>query len=305
MARYPISIKAVSASAVIVAVIAFAVAFSIANLGPGVVEHHSSLVAVAERSFCDPLAQSENNGEGGYVVLRLDDVQAFMWTDISMRMMEDAFEFGAPVVAGVIPKGVDQDKSLIHFLRKYECRIEIVQHGWDHSFVDAGEAYGGEEVGQHVPEFAALSEAEARVRLERGYDLLADAVDSGLPKIFIPPNNVISDEAKTAMRKLEYPILSSEGSNPFDYQASTYDFAKTEINPADEVVNTCRESIRQRGSCVIMIHPQDYVDDSREKIDPKEYEEYLNMLRMFSADHVRFVTFTELAKIKGVSTPTY
>jgi hypothetical protein len=33
------------------------------------------------------------------VVLRLDDVQAFSWRDISMKIIQDSYRYNAPIVA--------------------------------------------------------------------------------------------------------------------------------------------------------------------------------------------------------------
>ncbi len=81
---------------------------------------------------CDELyvSPSEHN-----VILRLDDVQAYGWSDVSIRMMDDAISNDMPIVAGIIPKDLAEDKKLVNFLERESCNIEFALHGYDHGAI--------------------------------------------------------------------------------------------------------------------------------------------------------------------------
>ena len=65
-------------------------------------------------------------------MLRLDDVQAYSWRDISIQMIRDAYKFNAPTVAWVIPEKLADDRRMVQFLKRENCNIELAMHGWNH-----------------------------------------------------------------------------------------------------------------------------------------------------------------------------
>ena len=52
---------------------------------------------------------------GNKVVLRIDDIQAYSWRNISIKMIEDALARKMPVVLGVIPLDLLEDDKLVGY----------------------------------------------------------------------------------------------------------------------------------------------------------------------------------------------
>src|SRR5262249_13376226 len=101
---------------------------------------------------------------GQMIILRIDDVQDYASHAATIQMIEDAEAKGMPVVAGVIPKDVTLDQSLVDYLRTKECNIEIALHGYDHQPIERVE--DGTRI--HSAEFERLSAREARTRIAKG-----------------------------------------------------------------------------------------------------------------------------------------
>lgn len=90
------------------------------------------------------------------IVLRLDDVQSYAWTDVSRQIIDDARANNFPVVLGVIPHNIREDGAMYDYLREVRCDVEFAIHGWDNRFDEEGNA-----------EFQILSERDAAARLNK------------------------------------------------------------------------------------------------------------------------------------------
>ena len=113
-------------------------------------------------------------------VLRIDDPHAFYYDDLVFKMVDDAVALDVPVVLGVIPKGIGEDKELVTFLKHNLCKVEIALHGWDHS--------------TDPPEFRDLSEEEAFQKMSRGKWVLETVLEMKRSIItFIAPENEYSE----------------------------------------------------------------------------------------------------------------
>lgn len=245
----------------------------------------SNNYAMLENAFfvCKPIAY--HPGEKS-VVLRLDDVQAYAWRDITERIITDSTERGFPVVAGVIPKNFRGDDAISTFLEKRECNVEIALHGWDHgaSATDDGTTVG---------EFELLTEAQAQQRIEWGLKALQPLAKHKIVT-FIPPQNQISDGSKEAMAKDGLTMLSGEGSDTYDYAAAFWNYTQDRFVNAVEVESLCEAHLANNNECVVMIHPQDFVNEDN-SIDETRYNEYLKFLNYLTAHHLQAATFRELA----------
>ena len=214
------------------------------------------------------------------VILRLDDVQAFGWTEISMMIIKDAANAGFPVTAGVIPKKLEKDTRITKFLKDYQCAIELAQHGYDH-IPDTEDP--------NLGEFALIGFEEAQKRLQKGRKMLQKYSNEPID-IFIPPHNQLSEGSIKALAEKNFTIISSDGTNFLDSSTATYDFIKNTIIPADTVISDCKEGF-SRGDllCVINLHPQDFAKDAN-SADPVLYAEYLKILDWLVEEDISVLT---------------
>lgn len=227
------------------------------------------------------------------VILRLDDVQAYGWAPISIRMIRDARAMGMPVVAGVIPQNLLDDKRMVRFLKRQTCNIELAIHGFDHggTYLDDTSSTG---------EFASLNKEQALSRLERGERILSEVTDSK-PYSFIPPQNALSDESRNALLERAFPVLSGEGDEYFDYDAATWNFTENAYVPYDIVLEQCESSFAMGDEeCVIMLHPQDFSNDDN-SLNEERYQDYLQLLAGIQERGYSVVTFSDVVRQKGIA----
>lgn len=223
------------------------------------------------------------------VVLRLDDVQAYGWTDISIRMMEDALDSGFSMTAGVIPGGLMKDKRITRFISKHDCHIEYALHGYDNE-------YNIEDVNSDG-EFAHIDGATAKAKLLAGRKILAKYSKQTI-NVFIPPHNQLSTESKRVLAEEGLPIVSSEGDAYFDYHTSTYRFDTNTFIKADTVISDCETRFSEgKDLCVIMLHPQDF-DGANRLVDEDLYKEYTQILHWLTEKEYSVVTMNEVLRRK-------
>jgi hypothetical protein len=220
-----------------------------------------------------------------FIILRIDDIQAYSWEDVQKTMIQDAQNMQIPVSLGVIPYDLDDDKDMIEFLNDKSCGTEIAQHGWDH-----GHSTHNYDVG----EFEHLNYHEAKERIEKGKDMLRKTLHAN-SKIFIPPNNIYSDATEKALYDEGFTIISSEGTEKFDYTTSSFDFVHNKVIPTDTIVSTCKKDVETKGVCIIMLHPQEYADKNT-NLDPEKYKEYKKLLTELKNLNIGFGSFTSLWK---------
>ncbi len=215
-------------------------------------------------------------------IIRIDDIQAYSLEDISMRMIDDAKDLDIPVSLGVIPKGIEDNTPIRNYLEDNLCWIEVAQHGWDHNGPTPD-----------VPEFRDADFASASADILRGKQVLEDLTGEEITT-FIPPENALSTEARRSVSEAGIQIISSTGYGVFDYGAATFDYQTDLLNSAEKVLNDCAKRVSQTQSCVVMIHPQDFVKD--EVLDTTKYQVYLDLLSMLKAGGYTFVRFKDLAE---------
>jgi hypothetical protein len=247
----------------------------------GLTQDNNNLAIARNLMFtCSP--PTLKDGETA-VILRLDDVQAFGWTEISIMMIKDASKAGFPVTAGVIPEKIDQDVRTAEFLLDYGCTIELALHGYDHAPNADNPDLG---------EFALIGFEEAQIRLIKGRKILQKYSDEPID-IFIPPHNQLSGEAIEALAETNFTIISSAGAHFLDYDTATYDFIENTIVPAKAVIADCEEGF-SRGDllCVITLHPQDFAKDIN-SVDPVLYAEYLKILEWLVKKEIPVITLRE------------
>lgn len=246
--------------------------------------NHNNIELVEDALYvCQPINQPENSK---YIILRLDDVQAYGWTEISIRMMNDALKKNETIVASLIPKNIETDERIVGFFKKNDCNVEVAIHGYDHSISE----YSNESDG----EFALIDENQAKERLILAKEEVAKITDYS-PMTFIPPHNQLSTGAIKALNSEIIPIISSEGKGYFDYDASTWDFRTNTFVYADKVIKDCEDSFSKGDNlCVVMLHPQDFSKDNI-NTDEELYKEYIKILDYIQSNNITSITFKEIA----------
>ncbi len=251
------------------------------------VGHHNNNRAVLAdfTSDCEPRPHQVLGDR--LVILRLDDVQAYTWRDISIRMMEDGLTRGMPTVAGVIAQNLATDSVLTRFLRQHGCNLEIALHGYDHG------ASHPLAVDSSYAEFKDLTEVEARRRIERALTEFSRALPKQPIRTFIPPENQVSTATRRVLPELGLLYLSSAGTSTYDYDTKTWNFINNEYVYAYSVIRDCEARFTAgHRLCIIMLHPQDYATDHA--LDTDRYRDYLWLLDDIQQRNMQVVTFTDL-----------
>ena len=225
-------------------------------------------------------------------ILRLDDVQTPLWSEISMKIINDTLNRNMSISVGVIPDRDSPDPDGIsEFLREHENnpRFEIVQHGFSHS----------------DSEYANLSMNETQSITMKGLRKLYRDYNT-YPVTFIPPNNALPpDKNSTAdvLGGMGFRIISTSGDIRYEGKilnvgsnVVTKKSGASTLNSSEEIIKGCEEDFKKQNLSVIMIHPQDYVGADRRTLDPSKYATYLEMLQELKNTKAQSITFRDLLK---------
>lgn len=217
---------------------------------------------------------SEIDPNKKYIILRLDDVQSSYLKDLTIKMLNEWFNRKMPFTLAVIPLELENDPQMLSYLKGNNCNIEIAQHGFNNR--------------NDIAEFQDLPESVASNKLEQWLKILNEITDQKIIT-FIPPENIYSTGTAISAKKKKFKIISWEWNALFDYSAATYNFDTLKLNTVDYVINQCEEEIVRKGFSIIMIHPQDYVDENG-KEDPAKYKEYIKLLDTLENEWFAFTT---------------
>jgi parallel beta-helix repeat protein len=241
-------------------------------------------------TMCEDAITQARTAEHKLIIIRLDDVQAWAWRDISIRITEDTLNRDIPITLGVIPKDSGTDQVLAGYLREkaLDSRVEIAQHGTDHS----------------EQEFVNLSRWEAIKLASSGKSELERAVGVA-PVTFIPPENAYGDSTTSALSSLGFSVLSA-GRDEYEndgklqkvgYTTSMQKFGadgSTRLTTPSEILLDCENTSNPLSLCVIMIHPQDFAGKDG-SIDESKYSSYTQLLdRLETGKYYLFATFRDL-----------
>lgn len=220
------------------------------------------------------------------IMLRMDDLGNGRFIDSVENITSIILENNMSITMAVIPENIDKDAKFISWVNsvKNDPRIEFAQHGYKHSF----------------EEFKNLSYSESLELINAGKKNFMTSWNI-VPVTFIPPYNEYSNGTIEVVKDSGFKIVSA-GENEYSmgelafvgYTARTYDFSNSRFIPASDVIRDCNESLNKNGLCVVMIHPQDYLDSERPKqIDPARYIEFLKMIEGLKGLNAEFKTFKD------------
>lgn len=218
------------------------------------------------------------------VVLRIDDPQAYIWTDVVKLMVADARSYGYKPVLGIIPNKLDEDRLFSLYLSEHACEFEIAQHGFYHH----------KDGDYDIPEFGSISEEEAEWRLDEGQRILGTLTTEPITT-FIPPQNIIDPDILHLFDESGFTVISRYDDAPYDADISTYEYEGGYLENVEDVLAACDERFAAKDACILMLHPQDYATDG--EVDSEKYRSYTTLLDSLQSRNVKVVTFKELRKI--------
>lgn len=250
----------------------------------------SKIVDYTQQNYSNCEFQVQKNT----IILRLDDIAAWSYKDISRDMVNEVLERNMSISLGVIPEYLEKDKNVIKWLNtlKYNPHVEIALHGYDHD----------------ENEFMNLTKDEAVEKITKGKNKFEDSLGV-IPITFIPPYNEYSSAVKEALIEENFKIFSAKQDEyevndiiSLGYNARTYDYYTYRFVPVDEVLESCKNSLRERGICVVMLHPQDYlVAEGSSDIDYDKYNEFLKLLDGLEELNADFKAFKDVLDCTDVS----
>lgn len=214
------------------------------------------------------------------VILRLDDVQAFAFSNTTRKIIDESLSRNIPLVLGIIPNHLDEDVDLVEYLKSRSCNAEIALHGWDHSVKYINE--------KPESEFEHINYDEAKSRLETGISMIQNTLKSST-KSFIPPENKISKEGKQALNDLNITVISADSGNEFDMTIATID-QKNNLIPIKNIISACEKKFAKNTNCVIVIHPQDYL--TYLVLDPVKFKSFTDLLTEIQRKGWEVTTFS-------------
>ena len=129
------------------------------------------------------------------------------------------------------------------------------------------------------------------------------------PVTFIPPWNLASKETKDALIKEGFRIYSGVRDEfektkllTIGFTSATATFYPHTLVTLEKIKKECLESLERRNYCVIMIHPQDYLEEGwgeidNPAIDLKKYKQFTSVVNFLLEQNLTFTTFRELHRL--------
>lgn len=222
-----------------------------------------------------------------FIILRMDDVQGFLWRDITIKLTDTILENNMSITLAVIPdRALNKDIKIKNYLikRSRDNRVEIAQHGYTHS----------------ENEFLYVNKSEAERLIFLGYSEIIESLKVK-PITFIPPYNVYNKNTTIALSNLNFKFISSDRNETgkeynltlLGYDATTKETDSDELTPIEEIINKCNKSLSDKNVCVIMIHLQDYSNKDG-TLNKTEYSQFVNLLDELKKLNATSITFKDL-----------
>lgn len=232
------------------------------------------------------------------IVLRLDDVQGGTYGDTQQKIISDILNRGKSVSLAVIPSRLGGD-TITKYLNKIKNneKVEIALHGMSHK----------------RNEFQNLSYEDAYNKIFEGKELIQKNFNV-VPITFIPPGNVYNNHTINALKILNFKIISAT-TNEIKMEEQLVFLGKTsqtaDYLDLDEyvlpttynytyVLEKCRNTLNSINLCIIMIHPQDFVDSGKRRIDNYKYLQFTTLLgELDTIPNIQYKTFRDLLTCGG------
>lgn len=224
------------------------------------------------------------------IILRLDDAGAWHYNDLVPKIAEDVTSRDLSLVIAVIPEDISKDTVFLNYMRELikNPNIEVAQHGYSHN----------EE------EFKDATLEEAREWIQKGKEEIIEQLKV-VPITFIPPYNTYSKSTLTALKEENFKVIAGDNGEYsitkdiliLGYTAKTFDFSTNENIPVEKIIYDCKKSLKERGYCEIMIHPQDFLTDPElegpRELDLIKYAKFLTLLDELQKLDAESITFKD------------
>ena len=224
---------------------------------------------------CYPLFPTEQT-----IILRMDDLQAYAYGDFRFKILDEILDRDMSIIVGVVPEKLELDTKLKKYLINHRTNpnFEIAQHGYEHT----------------LEEFKNLSDEDSLIRLKTGHQKILDSLGI-YPTTFIPPYNEYSQSTIEALKKLNFKVVSARKDEYFfsnnifhiGKNAETYDFTNNKGINVEEIVSICKKSLDLKNLCMIVIHPQDFLDKDF-NVEQERYGEFIKLLNELEKLNVSF-----------------
>lgn len=243
----------------------------------------NTLIDINDNLSCQPKFPIEKT-----IILRMDDVQKSAYDDLVINLTETVLSKNMSITLGVIPKNINDDSIIKTYLigKMNDPRIEIAQHGTNHTFLE------------FLPN---ITKQEVYDMTKPGLDQIIMALNV-YPVTFIPPNNAYNEKAPGAIKELGFKIFSakkgefkfSDGILYAGFDIATKYSSRDNLTLIKEIIDDCKISLDRKNFCVILIHPQDYANEDRKTLDIDKYEKFVEVLDELKKMDSKYMTFKDL-----------
>ena len=194
------------------------------------------------------------------VAFRLDDVQDYSLTQAQMKVIDVFQEKNADLTIGVIGGLIGEDNNIIGFIKEKlqnsNTVLEIASHSWNNS------------------PMTSFSKEKQDTTIKNTNEQLKK-IFGVIPTVFIPPENVYSQDTIDVLKSNNFTHLSSSfnydfppfplsGSSFFHFpqgaQTAVFDTESNLwiIEERETIVDDVISSINNHGYAVVMMHPPDF-----------------------------------------------
>lgn len=225
-------------------------------------------------------------------ILRLDDVQASLWGEACVRIINDTLSRNLSLSIAVIPdRDSPKTDEVMECIREHkdDPHLEITQHGFNHSY----------------SEYDNISENETRLKTMKGLRKLYQDYDVS-PVTFIPPNNEDNSNnniTPDTLWDMGFRIISTSGDLHYagdildvGHNAATTEYTGGNLTDPGQIIRQCEKDFKKQNLSVIMIHPQDFVNNNR-TLNESKYANYLELLNELNYTGAQSITFRDMLKV--------
>jgi len=209
------------------------------------------------------------------IVIRVDDIQDFAFTEGQLFLLSESVANRVPVSLAVIAGDFGQDSEVVQAVKlAISLGSEVAVHGWKHE--DLAKLSFSEQV-------ALLAQSRSRIREILDFDT----------RVLVPPMFSFNEDTIAAMHDEGYNIISASSdltepgsiseviSLPATVELSNYLNGTWRMKSLDSVEAEISKSIQKYGFAVILTHPQEFIsaDGKLNQVNTQLFRSLLRTLK--------------------------